>query len=137
MLNRWKKRKENNFMTEKIITPQSIVEEKLAEYVFLVGKIFEKEALRLTRNKKCEKCGQKEKLKIVPLHGTPHPFPDSIVLYCANCHWNKEIMAVGKNKVIDYYFKDLDREISRFLPAPTKKKENIIKDKNVIDKLIK
>jgi late competence protein required for DNA uptake (superfamily II DNA/RNA helicase) len=128
-----------NFMSNKILTPTNIVEEKLAEYIFIAGKIFEKEALRLTKNKKCEKCGKKENLKIVPLHGTSHPFPDSIVLYCSNCKFNKEIMSPTTNKVMKFYFEDLDKEIGRLLPKELRKdkKENVVKDKNIIDKLIK
>lgn len=123
-------------MSEKIITPQSILKEQLDEEIWLMGKALEQEALRKARSMKCARCGTKNNLKLVPLHEYPFPLPSRIVLYCANCKHNEAIMARDTDKMMKHYTEMLTKKAESILPSESRDNDKVIHDKALADKLI-
>lgn len=120
-------------MTE-IITPQGLANQKIDEYIQLVGKWLEHEAITLAKNTKCKRCGRSDRLKVVPLHEYPHPLPSKIVLYCDACKFNEVVLSSEKNKKFKHYLNEIQTMITDSLPLDTK--EKAIKDKKVVNELI-
>jgi len=126
-----------NMITKKpnIILPKSFTDKQTDDEILKAGTKLMIEAKKMAEGKKCSKCGDKNNLKIVPLHESPFPLPSKIVLYCKKCKYNEVLIEQGSNKMMKAFSDAIQRMISG--SDSNVEKEGAIKDKEITDKLIR
>lgn len=118
-----------------IILPKDFVEKQTENEIDGLGRKLMIEAKKKAEGKKCTRCGKKN-LKVVPLHESPFPLPSKIVLFCRDCKYN-EVLMEKTNSAMKYFYDKVQGIIDGGNPTVAKDVETVIKDKKLLDKLIR
>ncbi len=119
-----------------IILPKSVIDKKTDDEIDNLGRKLMHEAKKKAEGKKCTRCGKKN-LKVVPLHESPFPLPSKIVLFCRDCKYNEVLMEQKSNSVMKYFYDKVQEIISGSNIKTEKDTDIVIKDKRLLDKLIR